>query len=316
MTSSSPSCSRSRCCWLIALWVFRGLVAAVLPLAMGAFTIVCTLALLRVASELTPVSVYALNITTALGLGLAVDYSLLVVSRYREEIAPAGPWDAALRRTMASAGRTVAVSCATVAAVLSSLLVFPQPFLRSIGIGGILVALIAGASALVFLPAVLVLLRWRVNSLSPRRWRRAAHDSARPSTSSGWYRTSRLVMRRPLPIALASSAILLALASPVLGLRITQVDWNVLPSSNSARAVHDAIAREFPAASASPVIVAVRTPAGGPRRAGGPRPLRRAAARAARGRCGVDAGKRSLRPSRRWTWRLRCRRCPPPERRS
>ncbi len=249
----------------IALWVFRGLVAAVLPLAVGAFTIVCTLALLRVASELTAVSVYALNITTALGLGLAVDYSLLVVSRYREEIAPAGSWDAALRRTIASAGRTVAVSCATVAAVLSSLLVFPQPFLRSIGIGGILVALIAGASSLVFLPAVLALLRWRVNSLSPRRWRRAAHDGARPSTSSRWYRTSRLVMRRPLPIALASTAVLLALATPVLGLRITQVDWKVLPSSNSARAVHDAIAREFPSADGSPVIVAVRTPADGRR---------------------------------------------------
>jgi len=247
---------------LIALWVFRGLVAALLPLLVAGVTILVTLALLRLASELTSVSIYALNITTALGLGLAVDYSLLIVARYREEMALTGPGAAALSRTLASAGRTVAFSSLTVAGVLSSLLVFPQAFLRSIGLGGIIVSLTAGAVALLLLPAVLTLLRWRINAISLPRWRRAAHSSAMTSSGSRWYSISRLVMRRPLAIALASTALLLALASPVLGLRITQVDWNVLPTSMTARAVHDAIAREFPAAGGSAVLLAASAPAG------------------------------------------------------
>jgi uncharacterized membrane protein YdfJ with MMPL/SSD domain len=242
---------------LVALWVFRGLIAALLPLMVGAVTIVGTLAALRVISELTSVSIYALNIATALGLGLSVDYGLLIVSRYREELARHGPGPAALERTLSSAGRTVAISSLTVAAVLSCLLVFPQAFLRSVGLGGAFVALIAGASALMVLPAVLMLLRWRVNGITLARWRSAAYAGAQTSSRSAWYRLSRLVMRRPVWIALASAAILLALAGPALNLRVTQVDARVLPRSSSARVVAEAVESRFPRTDNSPVLLAV-----------------------------------------------------------
>ncbi|HEV3048198.1 MAG TPA: MMPL family transporter [Solirubrobacteraceae bacterium] len=247
---------------LAALWVFRGLVAACLPLLVGAVTIVGTLAALRVISELTSVSIYALNLATALGLGLAVDYGLLIVSRYREEIARSGPGRAALERTLASAGRTVAMSSLTIAAVLSSLLVFPQAFLRSVGLGGIFVALIAGASALLVLPAVLTLLRWRVNAGTLTRWRRAAYAGARPSADSRWYRLSRTVMRRPVRVALVSGAVLLAFGAPALGLRVTQIDANVMPRGSAARSVHEAIERDFPKADGAPLLIAASAPTG------------------------------------------------------
>ncbi|HTW41697.1 MAG TPA: MMPL family transporter [Solirubrobacteraceae bacterium] len=245
---------------LVALWVFRGVVAALLPLVVGAITIVGTLAALRVIAELSSVSIYALNIATALGLGLAVDYGLLIISRYREEIARIGPGPAALQRTLASAGRTVAFSSLTVAAVLSCLLVFPQAFLRSIGLGGIFVALIAGASALIVLPAILTLLRWRVNAGALTRWRSAAYAGAQPSPASAWSRIARLATRRPVWIVLVVGAILLGLASPVLGLRITQVDANVLPRSVGARAVSEALEADFPKVDHSPVLLAVQAP--------------------------------------------------------
>jgi RND superfamily putative drug exporter len=245
---------------LIALWVFRGLVAAALPLLVGAATIVLALAALRLLSTVMDVSIYALNIATALSLGLAVDYSLLIVSRYREEMAISGPGNAALSRTLATAGRTVLISSLTIAGVLSSLVVFPQAFLRSIGVGGVLSALLAGATALLILPAILTLLRWRVNLLSFAGWRRAAHLRARQSPTSGWYRLSRLVTRRALPVALISGTLLLALASPALKLHITQIDPNVMPRGSGARTVHDAIQSGFPRASNSPVLVAVAAP--------------------------------------------------------
>ncbi len=209
---------------LVAVWVFRGLVAALLALLVGAVTIVGTLAVLRVIGETTRVPIDALDLAVALGLGLAVDYCLLIVSRYREEIARTGPGPAALERTLASAGRTVAVSSLTVAAVLGCLLVFPRGAGRILGLAGITVAPIAGATTLTVLPPILTLLRWRINSGSPGRWRRLAYERAQPSLPSGWHRIARLVVRRPLWVALASGAILAGLAAPVTGLRVTQVD--------------------------------------------------------------------------------------------
>jgi uncharacterized membrane protein YdfJ with MMPL/SSD domain len=247
---------------LITLWVFRGVVAAMLPLLIGAITVVGAFAILRLVSEVANVSIYALNIASALGLGLAVDYSLLIISRYREEVALGGPGPGALHRTLASAGRTVAISALTVAGVMSCLLVFAQPFLKSIGLGGILVAGLAGASALTVLPAMLSLLRWRVNSFSPERWRRAAYRSAQPSSSGVWHRVSRLVLGRPWWIVLICSAVLLALASPVLGLRVTQVDANDVSQGLSSRQVYDTIQRDYPTIDNPPVFLSVQTPAG------------------------------------------------------
>ena len=223
--------------FLLSLLFFRSLVAALLPLMVGALAIVGTFLVLRVASELGSISVFALNLTTGLGLGLAIDYSLFIVSRYREEIAKDGPGLAAMRRTLATAGRTVLFSSLTVAAAIASLIVFPQRFLYSMGIGGACVALIAAAVSLTVLPAVLTLLGERVNSLSPRFLRRRAERETTVVTDGFWYRLSRFVMRRPVPIATITAAALIVLGLPFLGIKFNSVDASVLPRSASARQV-------------------------------------------------------------------------------
>ena len=145
--------------------------AALLPPLVGALTILLSFLGLRLATGVTSLSVFALNLVTGMGLGLSIDWSLLVVSRFREELVAAR--EGAVARTIASAGRTVVFSALTVAAAMASLLVFPQRFLFSMGVGGVLVSLVGGAVSLVVLPAVLALLGPRVNSLAPRRWQRA-----------------------------------------------------------------------------------------------------------------------------------------------
>ncbi|MGH2838738.1 MAG: MMPL family transporter, partial [Thermoleophilaceae bacterium] len=166
--------------FVLSLLFFRSLVAAALPLLVGGLTIVFTMSGLSIANELGGLSVFALNLVIGLGLGLAIDYSLFVVSRYREEIAKTGPGMEALRRTMATAGRTVFFSALTVAGAIASLLVFPQNFLFSMGVGGALTALIAAAVSLTVLPAVLALLGGRVNALAPAALRRRAEFDAKP----------------------------------------------------------------------------------------------------------------------------------------
>jgi uncharacterized membrane protein YdfJ with MMPL/SSD domain len=250
---------------LLALWVFRGLLAAALPLLIGALTIVGTLAVLRLLSEATSVSIYALNITSALGLGLAVDYSLLIVSRYREEVVGGGSVAVALARTMSTAGRTIVYSSLTIAGVMSCLLAFPQSFLRSIGLGGILVAAIAGGSSLLVLPAMITLLGARVGrSHAPLRGRGALPELGEPRAEgpSFWARVSRLVVRRPALVALGAAAVMVGLAAPLLGVRITQVDANVVPAGSGARVVEEAIATRFPPAAHAPIFVVVRTRGG------------------------------------------------------
>jgi uncharacterized membrane protein YdfJ with MMPL/SSD domain len=243
--------------FLLSLLFFRSLVAAALPLLIGALAIVSTLLLLTVASELTSISIFALNLVTGLGLGLAIDYSLFVVSRYREEMARSGPGMTALRRTMATAGRTVLYSSLTVAAALAALTVFPQNFLYSMGIGGTLVALAAALISLTVLPAVLALLGERVNSLSPRFLQRRADFDSRPATEGFWYRLSRTVMRIPGRIALGSAAFLIALGIPFFSIEFTSVDAQVLPEDASARQVDSTLRAEFPPYRDTPVQLAV-----------------------------------------------------------
>jgi uncharacterized membrane protein YdfJ with MMPL/SSD domain len=206
--------------------------------------------------------VFALNVVTGLGLGLAIDYSLFIVSRYREELARVGPGPEAIRRTLATAGRTVLFSSLTVAAALGSLLLFPQRFLYSMGIGGMMVAALAGAVALLVLPAVLALLGPRVNALAPRRLQRAADADARPAQSGPWYRLSRAVMRRPGTIVAASAALLIALGLPFLGVKFTAVDASVLPISASARQVDDALKRDFDVRRTTPITLVAQTTPG------------------------------------------------------
>ena len=230
--------------FLLALWVFRSVVAALLPLVCGALTILGALLMLRLLDLLTPVSTFALNIVTGAGLGLGIDYSLLLVSRFREELVRVGPGGEAVRRTLATAGRTVAFSAVTVAAAIATLAVFPLGFLRSMGIAGGLVAPVAGLISLTVLPALFVLLGERVNALAPARWRRATEATAR-GEQGAWYRLAHAIMRRPLPVALASAALLVALGLPFLGIRFTGVDASVLPPRASSRVVETALQQDF-----------------------------------------------------------------------
>ncbi|MEA2471472.1 MAG: putative drug exporter of the superfamily, partial [Thermoleophilaceae bacterium] len=248
--------------FLLSFWFFRSLVASALPLLVGGLSIVLTFLGLRIASEGLSLSVFALNLVTGLGLGLAIDYSLFMVSRYREEVAEHGAGATALVRTVTTAGRTVLFSSLTVAAALASLLVFPQKFLYSMGVGGAMVALLAAAVALIVLPAVLALLGTRVNALAPKRLRSAAELDARHEARGWWYRLSRLVMRRPARVAVLSAAFLIALGLPFLGVKFTSVDATVLPKDEPARVVDSALKRDFPAGRTTPIVVAAHTPTG------------------------------------------------------
>src|ERR671915_2229227 len=185
--------------FLLSFLFFRSVVAALLPLLVGGMAIALTMFGLRLGSEFGSISVFALNVTTGLGLGLAIDYSLFMVSRYREELAKVGPGAEAIRRTLATAGRTLPFRSLTVAAALGSLLLFPQRFLYSMGIGGMMVAVLAGGVALLVLPSVLALLGPRVNALAPRRLQRAADADARPATAGAWYRLTRPLAPPPRP---------------------------------------------------------------------------------------------------------------------
>jgi RND superfamily putative drug exporter len=249
--------------FLLSLLFFRSLVASLLPPLLGGLAIVTTFFGLRVASSFTDLSVFALNVVTGLGLGLAIDYSLFMVSRYREEAAVSGFGAEALRRTLQTAGRTIMFSSVTVAVAMASLTVFPQRFLYSMGLAGALVALIAAALALVVLPALLAVLGPRVNALAPRRLQRAAERDARPAQAGAWYRLSQIVMRQPGRIAIACAAFLIALGIPFFaGVKFTDVTASALPHTLSARVVGDELNREFPPNRTTPVEVVVGAPAG------------------------------------------------------
>src|SRR5918994_1351321 len=234
---------------VLLILVFGSVVAASLPLVVGVMSIVGTFFVLRGLAALTDVSIYALNLTTALGLGLAIDYSLFVVSRYREELRAGHAPRVAATRTVRTAGRTVAVSALTLAASLCAMLVFPIAFLRSFAYAGVAVALLAGLFSVVVLPAILVLLGHRVNALT--LWRR----SVTPPEEGFWHRVATVVMRRPIPIATAVIALLLVLGAPFLGLRLSSPDDRVLQESSHVRQVHDVIRAEFPSEEAGALSV-------------------------------------------------------------
>ena len=247
--------------FLLSLLVFRSVVAALLPLAVGITTILITFALLRVANSVEPMSVFAINLITGLGLGLSIDYSLFMVSRFREELEKGVARGEALRATMATAGRTVLFSAVTVAAAMAALIVFPLRFLFSMGVGGALVALTAALVSLTVLPALLAALGTRVNALSLKRWQVAMHRDAAAVQEGGWYRLSQFVMRRPGRIAIAAAVLLIVMGIPFTRIEFTGVDASVLPTDRSARVVSDALGTEFPPAATNPVFVAARAPA-------------------------------------------------------
>jgi RND superfamily putative drug exporter len=248
--------------FLLSLLFFRSLVAALLPPLLGGLAIVATFFALRVVANFADLSVFALNLVTGLGLGLAIDYSLFMVSRYREEAAASDFGVVALRRTLQTAGRTIVFSSLTIAAAVASLTIFPQRFLYSMGIGGALVALLAASLALIVLPALLTVLGPRVNALAPGWLARAAERETRPDERGAWYRLSRFVMRRPAPIAVASATFLIALGIPFASVRFIDADAGVLPTSASSRQAGDILNREFPPNRTAPLEVVVGAPTG------------------------------------------------------
>ncbi|MFD8970323.1 MMPL family transporter [Streptomyces sp. NPDC059568] len=231
---------------VLLVMVFGSAVAALLPLGLGIVAILGTNAVLRGITELTDVSVFAQNLTTALGLGLAIDYALFIVRRFREELAEGAEVRAAVGTTLRTAGRTVLFSALTVAVSLAAMLVFPQYFLRSFAYAGIAVVVLAAAAALILLPAALMLLGHRVNALDLRRLlRRRGRTSAR-AQGAGWAWTAALVMRRAPVFAVATAAGLVLLGLPFLGAKFGTADHRQLPSGAESRVVQEKIRDGFP----------------------------------------------------------------------
>ncbi|MFD6167482.1 MMPL family transporter [Streptomyces coeruleorubidus] len=232
---------------VLLVMVFGSAVAALLPLGIGIVAILGTNAILRGLTELTDVSVFAINLTTALGLGLAVDYALFIVRRFREELSTGAEPLTAIGTTLRTAGRTVLFSALTVAVSLAAMLVFPQYFLRSFAYAGIAVVLLAAAAALILLPAALILLGHRVNSLDLRRvFRRGQRPKPAGEEGGAWARSASLVMRRAPFFALGTTAVLVLLGLPFLGVKFGTADDRQLPSTSESHVVQQHIREGFP----------------------------------------------------------------------
>jgi uncharacterized membrane protein YdfJ with MMPL/SSD domain len=230
--------------FVLLVLIFRSFAAALLPVLVGVLAIVGSLAGLRLLALFTEVSVFAVNVVTLLGLGLAIDYSLFMVNRFREEAAAGHPVPTAVRRTMVTAGRTIIVSAVTVAVALASLLVFPQVFLRSIAVGGIAAVALAALFSVTVMPAMLAVLSDRI-----RGRRRGA-----PTDDHGaWARLARTVMRRPVLIGGAVVAVLVVMGLPFLRISYGWLDTRVLPESAQSRQVQQALAESFPHSLTRPV---------------------------------------------------------------
>ncbi|WP_319431443.1 MMPL family transporter [Mycobacterium sp. RTGN5] len=231
--------------FLVLVWVFGGLVAASLPVAVGAVAIFGAMAVLRVITFATDVSIFALNLAVALGLALAIDYTLLLLSRFRDELSAGAERDDALMRTMVSAGRTVLFSAMTVALSMSTMVLFPIYALKSFGYAGVAVVAFASLTAVFVTPAAIVLLGDRLDSLDLRRWLRRPVAVARPVEESPWYRLATFSMRRALPVAVAIVGLLVALGAPFLGVKWGVPDDRVLPTSSSSHVVGDQLRTQF-----------------------------------------------------------------------
>jgi putative drug exporter of the RND superfamily len=247
--------------FLVLVWVFGGLLTAALPVSLGGLAIVGSMSVLRLISFGTDVSTYALNLSTALGLALAIDYTLLIISRYRDELADGSGTDEALIRTMATAGRTVLFSATTVALSMSVLVLFPMYFLKSFAYAGVATVAFVAVASIVVTPAAIVLLGPRLDALDVRKLGRRMLGRPdpihQPVEQLFWYRSTKFVMRRAVPIGLAVVALLLVLGLPFFGVKWGMPDDRVLPTSASAHAVGDQLRHDFADDSATAVSVVV-----------------------------------------------------------
>ena len=245
--------------FVVLVWAFGGLLAAALPIAIGVFAIFGSMAVLHTISLFTDVSIYALNLTVAMGLALAIDYTLLILSRFRDELAEGADREEALIRTMATAGRTVLFSAMTVALSMVTMVLFPQYYLKSFAYAGVAVVAFAAAAAVVVTPAAIVLLGERLDSLDVRRLLRhllgRPDPRPRPVEQTFWYRSTKFAMRHAPPVGAAIIALLLVLGAPFLGVRWGFPDHRVLPESASARQVGDQLRTDFAVDSSRNVTV-------------------------------------------------------------
>ena len=250
---------------LALLLVFRSVAAAALPAAVGGCSVIVSLALLYAIASRSPVSIFALNITTLFGLGLGVDYSLFMVSRFREELAHGRSVDDALGVTMSTAGRAVFFSGLTVSIGLLGLMLVPLNLLRSIGIGGMLTVALAILAAVTLLPALLAVLGRRVNALPVRLPLRRSPSVVPHSAPGGarddgfWHRLAMTVMRHPVRVMIPVLIILLALGAPFLSVRLAAPDASILPASVKSREAYDILSKRFDQSALSPIVVAVET---------------------------------------------------------
>ena len=250
------------------LLVFRSVIAAILPALVGGGAVIVSLALIFGLGQITTLSIFVLNITTLFGLGLGVDYSLFIVSRFREELTRGHNVEEAVAITVATAGRAVTFSGLTVSIGLLGLVFFRINMLRSVGIGGVLVVLMAVLAAITLLPAVLAIIGTRVNAFPvrlPRLWGRKQEQPNRDGSTSidpqygFWYRLSQLVMRYPLRIFVTVLFILIGLGLPFLMVRFSAPDASILPANVPSRAAYDLLASRFNARETTPILLAVQT---------------------------------------------------------
>jgi uncharacterized membrane protein YdfJ with MMPL/SSD domain len=247
---------------LLSFFIFRGFVASLLAPLAGAITVLVSFFLLRELTAVTSLSIYALNLVTGLSIGLSIDWSLLLLSRYREERSRSEDLGLALRRAYMRAGHTILFSALTVAASMATLLVFPLRFLQSMGYGGIIASLVAMLTALIVLPTVLRLLGSRIDALTLPRWRdpkRLAEPAVR------WRRLGRFVAERPVAVAMAVIILLALVATPITRIRWTTVDASSLPASAQAHAADRVIngSHEFAPNGGTPFYLVLQAPATG-----------------------------------------------------
>lgn len=243
---------------LLLIVIFGSLVAAGLPLAIGGVAILGAFLMLRLLTYVTDISAFAVNVVTMLGLGLAIDYSLFMVNRFREELGKQeGDIGLAVVNTVRTAGRTVLFSGLTVTISLFSLLFFPQPILRSIGWGGAVAVLIAMLAALTLLPALLTVLGNRVNALSLNRWLRQRNGRKAENERGFWYGLSNFVMRRPVTVLLLTLIPMLIAGSPFLHVQFATPDYHNLPKGRDSRTVSEMLLTDFPQSDNAPIQIVV-----------------------------------------------------------
>lgn len=237
--------------FILLVFVFGGLVASGMPLLVGVSAILSSFLVMYLLTLFTGVSIFALNLITGLGLGLGIDYSLLIVNRFREELHAGKSVDEAIKRTVSTAGKTVFYSGLTIVITLASLMLFPLMFLKSFGYAGVTVVVMAVLGSLVALPALLAILGKRIDKAVIRK------SAITPKEDGRWAQTARFVMRRPLAVVVLSLVILSILAAPIKNIVFSQVDSRVLPANNPAAFASKIISDRFPGQEGNPVEIVI-----------------------------------------------------------